>query len=106
AFGRRRRARPRRGGSATCNASAFLVVGDAFRSLRRNDAPERAVSTPSGSGAPSGARQLPDRPHLHRATGGGGAAGRPGDGLVEVSRLDQIVAGQLLLAVGVGAVEH
>ena len=46
-----------------------------------------------------------DRPDFDRAVLGAGAAPGPGDGLIEIGGLDEEVAGELLLGVGIGAVE-
>src|SRR5260370_14921170 len=73
------------------------------------DGGPRRISTFSlrpSPGCRSGPAQLPDRPDLDGAAGGGGAAGGPGDRLVEIRHVDQVVAAELLLGIGVGAVEH
>ena len=47
-----------------------------------------------------------DRPNLDRAVARPRAAGRPGQRVVEARHLDQIIAAELLLGVGIRAVEH
>src|SRR5271166_767333 len=96
----RKRTNPERCQALGSTGSAFAGMTNA-NSLRPRSRAGSSCSPPHPQGSHG-----PDRPDLDRACLGPRAARRPGEGPVEIGRLDQVIAAELLLDLGIGAVQH